>query len=184
MFTQKRKPVKNRQETAMGASEEFATKGDLKQFKEEIIHEFHNVAEGLTDQIKFLAEGHSGLAQRLDRVETRLEGVETRLDRTEAGQAGITKRLDQIDSRLDHVETGQLGIIQRLDRMEKENERQHLETRSLLKLSFSELDNRLSSLESQVKELQEWRKQVQDRLQFNPQFESQSSWVFRIPLMS
>ena len=31
--------------------------------------------------------------------------------------------------------------------------------------AFSELDNRLSSLELQVKELQEWRKQVQDRLQ-------------------
>ncbi|MDI7261675.1 MAG: hypothetical protein QME90_17405, partial [Thermodesulfobacteriota bacterium] len=76
----------------------------------------------LTAQIKLLAEGHSGLAQRLDRVETRL------------------------------------------DHMEKENERQHIETRALIKLSFSELDNRLSSLELQVKELQEWRKQVQQRL--------------------
>lgn len=128
----------------MVAHEEFATKKDLTTFKEEIIHEFHIVAEGLTDHMKLLAEGHSGLAQRLDRVETRLEGVETRLDRTESGQ---------------------LGIIQRLDHMEAENERQHIETRALIKLSFSELDNRLSSLELQVKELQEWRKQVQDRLQ-------------------
>jgi len=128
----------------MGARDEFATKADLKEFKEEIIHEFHIVAEGLTDHMKLLAEGHSGLAQRLDRVETRLDGVETRLDRTESGQ---------------------LGIIQRLDHMEKENERQHIETRALIKISFSELDNRLSSLELQVKELQEWRKQVQDRLQ-------------------
>ena len=127
----------------MGARDEFATKADLKEFKEEIIHEFHIVAEGLTDHMKLLAEGHSGLAQRLNRVETRLDGVETRLDRTESGQ---------------------LGIIQRLDHMEKENERQHIETRALIKISFSELDNRLSSLELQVKELQEWRKQVQDRL--------------------
>lgn len=147
----------------MSARDEFATKADLMELKEEIIHEFHIFAEGLTDQIKLLAEDHSGLAQRLDRVETRLEGIETRLDRTEAGQAGITKRLDQMDSRFDQVETGQSGIIQWLDRMEKENERQHRETRSLIKLSFSELDNRLSSLESQVRELQEWRKQVQDR---------------------
>ena len=128
----------------MGTRDEFATKADLKEFKEEIIHEFHIVAEGLTDHMKLLAEGHSGLAQRLDRVETRLDGVETRLDRTESGQ---------------------LGIIQRLDHMEKESERQHIETRALIKISFSELDNRLSSLELQVKELQEWRKQVQDRLQ-------------------
>lgn len=104
----------------MSARDEFVTKDDLEKslgkFKEEIIHEFHIVTEGLMDHIKLLAEGHS-------------------------------------------------GVVQRLDHMEKENERQHMETRSLIKLSFTELDNRLSSLELQVKELQEWRKQVQDRLQ-------------------
>jgi len=153
----------------MGTPEELVAKTDLEKtlgkFKEEIIHEFHIVAEGLTDHMKLLVEGHSGLAQRLDRVETKLDGVETRLDRTEAGQLGIIQRLDHMEVRLGQVETGQSGIIQRLDRMEKENERQHQETRSLFKLSFSELDNRLSSLELQVKELQEWRKQVQDGLQ-------------------
>jgi chaperonin cofactor prefoldin len=136
---------------AMGVHEEFATKKDLITFKEEIIHEFHIVAEGLTDHMKLLAEGHSGLAQKLDRVETRLDGVETRLDRAESGQLGIVQRIDHMETRFDH--------------MEKENERQHIETRALIKLSFSELDNRLSSLELQVKELQAWRKQVQDRLQ-------------------
>jgi hypothetical protein len=60
---------------------------------------------------------------------------------------------------------GQSGIIDRLDRMEKENERQHSETRALVKISFSELDRRVSDLESQVKDLQEWKKQVQSRLQ-------------------
>lgn len=139
----------------MGAREEFVTKDDLEKslgkFKEEIIHEFHVVSEGMMDHIKLLAEGHSGVVQKLDRVETRLEGVENRLEKVEI-------RLDHMETRLDHMET-------RLDHMEKENERQHIETRALIKLSFSELDNRLSSLELQVKELQEWRKQVQDRLQ-------------------
>ncbi len=125
----------------MGAREEFVTKDDLEKslgkFKEEIIHEFHVVSEGMMDHIKLLAEGHSGVVQKLDRVETRLEGVENGLEKVEI----------------------------RLDHMEAENERQHMETRSLIKLSFSELDNRLSSLELQVKELQEWRKQVQERLQ-------------------
>ena len=132
----------------MVAREEFVTKDDLEKslgkFKEEIIHEFHVVSEGMMDHIKLLAEGHSGVVQKLDRVENRIEGVEN--------------RLDKVENRLDHMET-------RLDHMEKENERQHIETRALIKLSFSELDNRLSSLELQVKELQEWRKQVQDRLQ-------------------
>jgi len=97
------------------------TKKDLQTFKDEIIQQFHIISEGLIDQIKLLAEGHSGIIQRLDRVETRF------------------------------------------DHLEKENERQHLETRSLVKISFSELDSRMSNLESQVKELQEWRKQVETR---------------------
>ena len=60
---------------------------------------------------------------------------------------------------------GHAGIIESLDRMERENERQHMETRSLIKLSFAELDRRISDLELQVKELQEWRKRVETRLQ-------------------
>lgn len=60
---------------------------------------------------------------------------------------------------------GHAGIIEKLDRIEKENEHQHMETRSLIKLSFAELDRRISDLELQVKELQEWRKRVETRLQ-------------------
>jgi len=121
--------------TNLSARQGNATKKDLEDFKNEILHQFHIISEGLIDQIKLLAEGHSGIIQRLDRVETRLDRVETRLD----------------------------GVETRLDYMAKENERQHEETRALVKLSFSELDKRISSLESQVKELQEWRKDVESR---------------------
>ena len=98
-------------------------KKDLQAFKNEIIQQFHIISEGLIDQIKLLAEGHSGIIQRLDRVETRL------------------------------------------DKMEEENKREHLETRALIKISFSQLDRRISDLESQMKEVQEWKKEVQTRLQ-------------------
>ena len=87
-----------------GIIKDSMIKRDLQNFKEEIIHQFHLISEGLIDQIKLLAEGHSGMIQRLDRIETRL------------------------------------------DHLEKENERQHLETRALVKISFSELDKRLSNL--------------------------------------
>lgn len=60
---------------------------------------------------------------------------------------------------------GHGGIFARIDHMEKENERQHLETRALIKLSFTELDRRLSDLESQMKEMQEWRKKIEGRSQ-------------------
>jgi len=96
---------------------------NMKKFKDEIIHEFHVISEGLIDQIKLLAEGHSGIIDRLGKMDARL------------------------------------------DRMERENERQHLETRALVKLSFSELDRRVSNLESQVRDLQDWKRQVQSKLQ-------------------
>lgn len=105
-----------RSKTTMTTRKDSVTKKDLQVFKDEIIQQFHIISEGLIDQIKLLAEGHS-------------------------------------------------GIIRTLDQMEKENERQHLETRSLVKLSFSELDRRISDLESQMKEVQEWKKQVQVRFQ-------------------
>jgi hypothetical protein len=60
---------------------------------------------------------------------------------------------------------GHRGIIDRLDRIEKENERQHFETRALVKLSFGQLDKRLSDLESRVREMEEWRKLIEPRLQ-------------------
>jgi hypothetical protein len=79
------------------------------------------------------------------------EGLIDRIKLVAEGHQGVTDRLG--------------GIEVRLDRIETENERQHLETRAVVKLSFSELDRRLSSLESQVKELQDWRKRVEARPQ-------------------
>jgi hypothetical protein len=135
----------------MSAREEASTKEDLKKFKEEIIHEFHVISGGLIDQIKLLAEGHAGIIERFKGVDGRLDRIEKENELLVKGQLGIIQRLDQMDARLDH--------------MEKESERQHLETRALVKLSFSELDRRLSNLESQVKDLQEWRKQIEGRFQ-------------------
>lgn len=77
------------------------------------------------------------------------EGLVDHIKLLAEGHAGIVDRLKAIDDRL--------------DRIEKENEKQHLETRALVKLSFAELDRRLSDLESQMKEIQEWRKKIETR---------------------
>jgi hypothetical protein len=79
------------------------------------------------------------------------EGLIDQIKLLAEGHAGIITRLNRVD--------------ERLDKMEKENERQHQETRALVKLSFAELDRRLTNLESQMKEVQEWKKQVEGRLQ-------------------
>ena len=107
----------------MGVREDNVSKQDLQSLKEEIIHQFHIISEGLIDQIRLLSEGHVGIIDRLNKTDAHL------------------------------------------DRMEKEDEHQHSETRALVKLSFSEIDQRLSNLESQVKDLQEWKKRVEARLE-------------------
>jgi hypothetical protein len=90
----------------MSAREDNVNKKNLQSLKEDIIHQFHIISEGLVDQIKLLSEGHTGIIDRLNKTDAHL------------------------------------------DRMEKENEHQHSETRALIKLSFSEMDKRLSDLES------------------------------------
>ncbi len=122
--------------------------------------------EGRMDQKMESLEGRidqkmASLEDRMDQKMTSLElrvidqfhilseGLMDQIKLLAEGHAGVIDRLNSIDKRLDY--------------MEKENERQHLETRAIVKLSFSELDRRLTDLESQMKEMQEWRKQVESR---------------------
>ena len=44
------------------------TKDDLKTCKEEIVHQFHVVSEGIIDQIKLVAERVATLNEKLDRM--------------------------------------------------------------------------------------------------------------------
>ena len=61
---------------ASGVRKEVPTKGDLKKYKEEIVHEFHVISEGWINQIRLLAEGHSGIIDRLGRMDVRLDRME------------------------------------------------------------------------------------------------------------
>jgi len=114
---------------------------------------------------KDLEEIFVGLEKRQDE---KFQSVENRMDLKFKGlEERVVNQFHIISEGLmDQIKLlaeGHVGIVERLDRMEKENGRQHLETRSLIKLSFSELDRRLTDLESQVKDLQEWRKQIEAR---------------------
>jgi len=116
--------------------------------------------EGRMDEKLYALEGRmDGKLQALEgRMDLKMNGLEERV----VNQFHIIS-----EGLMDHIKLlseGHAGIVARLDRMEKENEHQHMETRALVKLSFSELDRRLTDLESQVKDLQDWRKQVEARL--------------------
>ena len=135
----------------MRMAEKVLEKKDL----EEIFTAFEKRQDGKLDSLE-------------ERVGLKMKGLEERLDQKMTGlEVRVIHQFHVLSEGLmDHIKLlaeGHVGIVERLDRMEKENERQHLETRSLIKLSFSELDRRLTDLESQVKDLQEWRKQIEAR---------------------
>ena len=132
-------------------AEKVLEKKDL----EEIFTAFEKRQDGKLDSLE-------------ERVGLKMKGLEERLGQKMKGlEVRVIHQIHVLSEGLmDHIKLlaeWHVGIVERLDRMEKENERQHLETRSLIKLSFSELDRRLTDLESQVKDLQEWRKQIEAR---------------------
>jgi hypothetical protein len=58
----------------MNARKGCATKEDLHNFKEEILHQFHVISEGVIDQVKQVAEGVATVNEKLDRRFTELKG--------------------------------------------------------------------------------------------------------------
>jgi hypothetical protein len=51
----------------MSAQKGSPTKEDLQNFKEEIVHQFHVISEGVIDQVKQVAEGVANVNEKLDR---------------------------------------------------------------------------------------------------------------------
>jgi hypothetical protein len=70
-----------KQKKSSGVLKEVVTKENVKKLKEEIIHEFHVISEGLIDQIKLLSEGHSGIIDRLGGMDVRLDRMEKENER-------------------------------------------------------------------------------------------------------
>ena len=64
----------------MGPPKASSTKEDLQNFKEEILHQFHIISEGVIDQVKQVAEGVMNVNEKLDRRfdELKVEIQETR----------------------------------------------------------------------------------------------------------
>jgi peptidoglycan hydrolase CwlO-like protein len=49
-------------------------KGDAQNFRDEIIHEFHVISEGIITQVKQVAEGVINVDQKIDRTRLELKG--------------------------------------------------------------------------------------------------------------
>jgi chromosome segregation ATPase len=116
--------------------------------KEEIKRHFDVVAEGLRSDIRLVADGVAMNTERLDRMDGRLDTMDGRLDAMDGRLDAMDGRLAAMDGRLD-------GMDGRLGRLEVEMRHGFGELRSMLKLSYAELEGRLTRLETAYDEIQE-----------------------------
>jgi predicted nuclease with TOPRIM domain len=91
-------------------------KQDLKGFKEEIVHQFHVISEGVIDQVKQVAEGVANVDEKLDRRfnELRAEIQETRQEVL----AAIKFSYAELDKRLTTLEKEFLELKHRVEKIE------------------------------------------------------------------
>lgn len=91
-------------------------KGDLKDFKEEIIHRFHIISEDHLTQIKQLAEGITNLYEKSERDKAELKS-EIRETRQEI-LAAVKFSYAELDRRLTTLENEFLELKRRVEKIE------------------------------------------------------------------
>jgi len=102
---------------------------------EDIKRHFDVVAEGLESRIQLVTEGVSLVNERVDRLGDRLDS-----------------RMDRLETEMRH---GFAELDGRMDRLETETRHGFAELRSMIKLSYAELENRLARLETAYDTIQE-----------------------------
>jgi chromosome segregation ATPase len=105
---------------------------------DEIKRHLDVVAGGLESKIQAVSEGATLTNERIDRLET---NTQERFDR-------LNQRMDRLDQRMDRLEQRTDGVEQRMDRLENVVREGFTELRSMIKLSYAEIDRRLTSLET------------------------------------
>ncbi len=100
----------------MPARKNSSKKGDIQNFKEEIIHEFHVISEGIISQVKQVAEGVANVNEKLDRTrqELKTEIHETRQEIL----AAVKFSYAELDKRLTTLEKEFLDLKRRVEKME------------------------------------------------------------------
>lgn len=97
----------------------------------------------VTDQIKKVAEGHMVLVERFDRVDERLDGMDQRLGTVEGELTAFRGEF--------HAFAQDVG-------------RQFNEVRSMIKLSYAEIDGRITTLEKDLFDLRSRVERLEEKL--------------------
>ncbi len=156
----------------MGDRKTSGSKEDLKQFKEEIVHQFHVISENMMNQVKQVAEGVANIDEKLNR---RFNDLEAEIDQKTQPIAqavielnGKVATLDEKVATLDRKVTvldekvatldGKVTVLdEKVDRIHQELKSDIHETRqeilAAVKFSYAELDRRITNLEKEFLDL-------------------------------
>jgi hypothetical protein len=159
----------------MPSQKSSQTKEDLKSFKEEIIHQFHLVSEGVIDQVKLVAEGVATVNERLEAVRKELK--EEIIDKTQpiaqavlelSGKVvALDDRVVALDGRVVALDDRVVALDVKVDRIHEELKTEIIETRqeilAAVKFSYADLDKRITTLEKEFLELKHRVEKIETR---------------------
>jgi chromosome segregation ATPase len=111
----------------------------------EISGHFDVVVERLEDKIGIVAEGHTVLAARLDTMSGELRG-EMRALTTEV--VALSGRMDRVETEVSSLRTEVSSLRSESEDFRDETRHEFSELRAMLKLSYAELDTRVTRLEA------------------------------------
>lgn len=158
------------------------TKEDLKSFKEEIIHQFHVVSEGVIDQVKLVAEGVATVNEKLERTRKELKeeidnktqpiaqavlALSGKLVALDGKVIDLDGKVVALDGRVVALDSKVVALDSKVDRIHQELKIEIQETRqevlAAVKFSYAELDKRLTTLEKEFLELKLRVEKIENR---------------------
>ena len=131
----------------MVVSKGAATKEDFKNFKEEIVQQFHIISEDVISQVKQVAEGVANVNEKLDRFREERKG--------------------DLGNGLGTLAQAITNTNDKLDRTRQELKAEIQETRqeilAAVKFSYAELDKRITTLEKDFLDLKHRVERIESR---------------------
>jgi len=144
------------------------SKEDLKKFRDEIVHQFHVVSEGVIDQVKLVADGVATVNNQLDRTRKELkEEIDNKTQPIAQAVLELSGRVNALDSRVIALDSRVIALDSKVDRVHEELKAEIKETRqeilAAVKFSYAELDKRITTLEKEFLELKHRVEKIETR---------------------
>jgi chaperonin cofactor prefoldin len=151
------------------------TKEDLQNFKEEIVHQFHVISEGVIDQVKQVAEGVANVDEKLDRrfnelkaeIDNKTQPIAQAVLELSGKVAGLDSRVVVLDGRVAALDDKVVALDGKVDKIHQELKTEIQGTRqevlAAVKFSYAELDRRITTLEKEFLELKHRVEKIETR---------------------